>query len=190
MLRNPAYAGQAAFGKTHATGTPARVTPTARHLAEERPLLITVDDAHWADPPSLRWLHYLAARLDGLPILVAIASRPPEVDGADEGVFERPMPCQFGTSHLGLRAIRHEASDLPVLPRVGVSVARVTLPEASEAAARGEEIGRGSADSRSPRTWGNRSRSHPDRQPETVFVFATDESKPNTADRRLRHRRA
>jgi site-specific DNA recombinase len=31
MLRNPAYAGQAAFGKTHVTGAPTRMTRPARH---------------------------------------------------------------------------------------------------------------------------------------------------------------
>ena len=29
------------------------------NLAASRPLLILVDDAHWADEPSLRWLAYL-----------------------------------------------------------------------------------------------------------------------------------
>ena len=33
------------------------------NLAASRPLLIAVDDAHWADEPSLRWLAYLAPRL-------------------------------------------------------------------------------------------------------------------------------
>jgi hypothetical protein len=32
----------------------------AANLAAQRPLLIAVDDAHWADEPSLRWLAYLA----------------------------------------------------------------------------------------------------------------------------------
>ena len=36
------------------------------NLAARRPLLIAVDDAHWADEPSLRWLAYLAPRLEGL----------------------------------------------------------------------------------------------------------------------------
>jgi predicted ATPase len=35
------------------------------NLAASRPLLIVVDDAHWADEPSLRWLAYLAPRLEG-----------------------------------------------------------------------------------------------------------------------------
>jgi len=33
------------------------------NLAARRPLVIAVDDAHWADAPSLRWLAHLAARI-------------------------------------------------------------------------------------------------------------------------------
>ena len=36
------------------------------NLAAGGPLLLAIDDAHWADEPSLRWLAYLARRLDGL----------------------------------------------------------------------------------------------------------------------------
>lgn len=68
-----------------ATGKPASADRSAAVLhglywlavgaAERRPLLIAVDDAHWADAPSLGFLHYLALRLDDLPIAVAIACR-------------------------------------------------------------------------------------------------------------------
>jgi DNA-binding CsgD family transcriptional regulator len=44
-------------------------------LAEREPLLLTVDDAHWADGPSLRFLSYLARRLEGLPVLLVMAYR-------------------------------------------------------------------------------------------------------------------
>src|SRR6516225_5760308 len=50
------------------------------NLAAERPLVIAVDDAHWADVPSLRWLAHLAARIDGLPAALLLAVR----DGPDE----------------------------------------------------------------------------------------------------------
>lgn len=50
----------------------------AANLAEQRPLLIAVDDAHWADAPSLRMLDFLARRLDGLAIAVVIAAREAE----------------------------------------------------------------------------------------------------------------
>jgi len=50
------------------------------NLAARGPLVIAVDDAHWADPPSLRWLAHLAARVDGLPVALFLAVR----DGPDE----------------------------------------------------------------------------------------------------------
>jgi AAA ATPase domain len=48
------------------------------HLAAGQPVLIIVDDAHWADEPSLRWLAYLATRLDGLRAALLVALRPAE----------------------------------------------------------------------------------------------------------------
>jgi DNA-binding CsgD family transcriptional regulator len=45
------------------------------NLAERTPLAIVVDDAHWADGPSLRFLHYLSRRLEGVPALLALAAR-------------------------------------------------------------------------------------------------------------------
>ena len=45
------------------------------NLSASRPLLIAVDDAHWADEPSLRWLAYLAPRLDGLAAGLLVAWR-------------------------------------------------------------------------------------------------------------------
>jgi DNA-binding SARP family transcriptional activator len=39
------------------------------------PLLLIVDDLHWCDSGSLRFLGYLARRLDGLPVLLVGATR-------------------------------------------------------------------------------------------------------------------
>jgi DNA-binding CsgD family transcriptional regulator len=47
-------------------------------LVEKGPLVISIDDAHWADVASLRFVRYLAQRLDGVPALVALAARPNE----------------------------------------------------------------------------------------------------------------
>ena len=45
------------------------------NLAEERPVLIAIDDLQWSDRPSLRFVAYLAARLEGAPVLVAATVR-------------------------------------------------------------------------------------------------------------------
>src|SRR5258708_6993071 len=50
----------------------------AVNLAARRPLIMAVDDAHWVDGPSLRWLAYLAPRLGGLPVALILALRPAE----------------------------------------------------------------------------------------------------------------
>ena len=46
------------------------------NLSDRGPLLIAVDDAHWADEPSQRWLAYLAPRLEGAAVAVLVALRP------------------------------------------------------------------------------------------------------------------
>ena len=46
-------------------------------LSERRPSLVCVDDAHWADPPSLNALGYLARRVENLPVVIAMAYRIP-----------------------------------------------------------------------------------------------------------------
>ncbi len=55
------------------------------NLADTAPVLLLVDDCHWADPESLRFLHYLAQRLEGLPVAMLLAGRPPEPTGENGG---------------------------------------------------------------------------------------------------------
>lgn len=67
------------------------------NLANERPLLIAVDDAHWADNESLRFLHYLAQRLDGLAVGIAVTVREGE---------PTPAPLEELRAHSSARIIR------------------------------------------------------------------------------------
>ncbi|MBV9943938.1 MAG: AAA family ATPase [Solirubrobacterales bacterium] len=46
------------------------------NLGRRSSLLLCIDDAHWADQASLRFLNYLGRRLDELPIAVVAAARP------------------------------------------------------------------------------------------------------------------
>src|SRR5919108_2886362 len=45
-------------------------------LARGGSLSLVVDDVQWADEPSLEFLSFLARRIDGLPVLLAVATRP------------------------------------------------------------------------------------------------------------------
>ena len=44
-------------------------------FAAQQPLLLAVDDAHWADVESLRFLDYLIRRVNELPVMVALTLR-------------------------------------------------------------------------------------------------------------------
>jgi DNA-binding CsgD family transcriptional regulator len=55
----------------------------AANVAFQRPTVLAIDDLHWADIASLRWLLYLTRRLEGVPLLVAAGTRPPEGEGHD-----------------------------------------------------------------------------------------------------------
>jgi predicted ATPase len=55
------------------------------NLAQDKPLLLVVDDLHWADTASLRFITYLLPRLEGLRLLVLTAARPSEAMPTEEG---------------------------------------------------------------------------------------------------------
>jgi predicted ATPase len=48
------------------------------NLAHSTPLALAIDDVQWCDPPSLRWLAYLARRLESVPVCVLATLRPLE----------------------------------------------------------------------------------------------------------------
>ena len=76
-------------------------------LAEERPLLLMVDDAQWADGPSLRFFDFLGRRLDGLPVAICIAIRPGERTDQSllEGLGAGPAARTLGLKPLSRDAI-------------------------------------------------------------------------------------
>jgi DNA-binding CsgD family transcriptional regulator len=54
------------------------------NLADEQPLLVLVDDAHWVDRPTLRFLAYLGARCPDMALLLVIGMRTGEPAAVDE----------------------------------------------------------------------------------------------------------
>ncbi|MEV8515458.1 LuxR C-terminal-related transcriptional regulator [Dactylosporangium sp. NPDC051484] len=70
---------------------PARMrelTGIVRERAAQRPVLLCLDDAHWADPATLRWLGHLLRRCADRPVGVVLAyradRRSPRPDAFDE----------------------------------------------------------------------------------------------------------
>ncbi|MEV5550531.1 AAA family ATPase [Streptomyces sp. NPDC052309] len=57
------------------------VAAVRRLARREWPLVLLIDDAHWADQETLRWLAALAGRLDETSALVVVARRPGEATG-------------------------------------------------------------------------------------------------------------
>ncbi len=62
------------------------LTSVVVELAGQQPWLFLVDDAHWGDRPSLRWLEFLARRLERVRALVVLAARP--VEGPGDGALQ------------------------------------------------------------------------------------------------------
>jgi DNA-binding NarL/FixJ family response regulator len=78
------------------------------NLASEEPLLLAIDDLHWADRPSLRFLVYVARRLEGLPVLLAATLRPaePDADAALLGELAAdPLVVPVRPNHLSEPAV-------------------------------------------------------------------------------------
>ena len=96
------------------------IAPTSADRSA-RPLAILVDDAHWADSPSLRFLAYLAKRIAELPIVLVLAVRPGDPTGEP----------------VGLSALRDTAGHAVLRPQalsdVGVAtIVRSRLPAAEK----------------------------------------------------------
>jgi DNA-binding CsgD family transcriptional regulator len=89
----------------------------AAQLAEKDPLLVIVDDAQWADAPSLRWLASMSARLDGLRALFVIAIRTGESSGGAELVDV--IGASRGTTTLILRPLSRHATGVLVDRELG-----------------------------------------------------------------------
>ncbi|HEV3473669.1 MAG TPA: AAA family ATPase [Actinomycetota bacterium] len=76
------------------------------NLSDRQPALLVVDDAHWSDGASLRFLTFLARRLADLPCLVALGVRTGEPDEPQEiahlrleGERLQPKPLSPGSVH-------------------------------------------------------------------------------------------
>ncbi|MET8096903.1 AAA family ATPase [Streptomyces sp. NPDC005236] len=74
------------------------------HLAVQRaPMVLLLDDAHWADAESLSWLAAFAPRAEQLPLLLVVAYRPDELPEHAEAF--RGLPGRAGQRPIGLEPL-------------------------------------------------------------------------------------
>ncbi|MET9229611.1 AAA family ATPase [Lentzea sp. NPDC003310] len=88
-------------------------------LASRADLLVVVDDAHWADAASLRWLAYLALRVRSLPVALVLAV----------GAGERCDDPSFGEITASCRRIVLDNLTAAETARVVTSVLGEAAPE-------------------------------------------------------------
>jgi DNA-binding CsgD family transcriptional regulator len=99
--RERAFAGAAGLARPLFEDVPDRAAADGRlfarfhglhwlcaRLAEERPLALFVDDAHWADEQSLSFLAYLQARIEEIPACLIVALRPGEIGAASHALTQ------------------------------------------------------------------------------------------------------
>ncbi|QOV34141.1 AAA family ATPase [Streptomyces ferrugineus] len=83
------------------------VAAVRRLARRDWPLVLLVDDAHWADQETLRWLAAFAERLDEQSVLVMVARRPGE---AGDGARHLDAVAAAGSSVATLSALTPQAT--------------------------------------------------------------------------------
>src|SRR5260370_12935081 len=87
------------------------------NLGRRSQLLLCIDDVHWADQASLRFLHYLGRRLDELPVAVVAAARPGRP--ADRSPVLAPLAARPPAEVLELAPLTERAVAELIRPAVG-----------------------------------------------------------------------
>ena len=94
------------------------------NIAEERPLLIAVDDAHSADDASLRALSFIAQRIEDLPVAVVLTARPRPAASAGSG---------DALSMLATHPLSQRFELAPLTEHAIATIVRRSLPDADDA---------------------------------------------------------
>jgi hypothetical protein len=145
LLAGPAALASVAVGVESAQGT-GRGSPDSpfpvvhalywltANLGERGRLAVFVDDAHWADALSLRFVDYLAARLEGLSVEVVVTARPPSAEDREPGLLAR-LRARAGSGLLRLGPLRRGPAGALVQERFGEEVGQGLVAACVEATA-------------------------------------------------------
>jgi DNA-binding CsgD family transcriptional regulator len=92
------------------------------NLADRAPLLVSVDDCQWADRDSLRFLAYLAQRIEGIRVAMLLAGRRPD-SVADGGSLWAQVASRPEAGVLHPRPLSESASVALARERLGAEAA-------------------------------------------------------------------
>ena len=93
------------------------------NIADQAPVLVLVDDCQWADRDSLRFLAYLAQRIEGLPVTMLLTGRPPEPGGDEAGGLWVQLASRPAAAALYPRPLSESAAVTLTRERLGASAA-------------------------------------------------------------------
>ncbi|GDY29816.1 helix-turn-helix transcriptional regulator [Gandjariella thermophila] len=159
------------------------------NLVTDRPLVLMIDDVHWCDGRSLRWVEFLLRRADRLPLLVVLARRAEQAPAApaalrdvlaDPRLVELPLPPlgEPEVAELARRAFTAPVA-VPFVRRVAVvsggnplTLARL-LHELRDGGVRPDAQGAQRVDEIGGQVVAGRVRGWLDRQPDDVTAVAT-----------------
>ncbi len=100
------------------------------NLADRAPLLVSVDDCQWVDRDSLRFLAYLAQRIEGIRVAMLLAGRRPD-SAADGGSLWAQVASRPEAGVLNPRPLSQSASVALARERLGAERGRGVLPRVS-----------------------------------------------------------
>ena len=93
------------------------------NIADRAPVLVLVDDCQWADRDSLRFLAYLAQRIEGLPVTMLLTGRPPDAGGDEAGSLWAQLASRPAAAALYPRPLSQSAAVTLTRERLGADAA-------------------------------------------------------------------
>ena len=73
------------------------------NLSREKPLVLLLDDVHWADSGSIELLGAIFRRPPAAPVMIAVGLRPRQLPGRLSAVVERATRDRLAHSSRALR---------------------------------------------------------------------------------------
>jgi DNA-binding NarL/FixJ family response regulator len=93
------------------------------NVADRTPVLVLADDCQWADPESLRFLAYLAQRIEGLSVTMLLTGRPPDAAGGESGSLWAQVASRAAAVALYPQPLSQRAAAELVRERLGADAA-------------------------------------------------------------------